>query len=190
MRNEKAFTLVEIMFVITLIAIVASIAVHNFRESRVNSQIKSLAFTLGTALSYAKDEAIMRRSHVTLCPSTDVNAESPECSDNGNWRDGYIVFLDQNGDGKREKEAEKGETLLRVFTSPGSAGSRTTIKDMPDSVTFLPTGFRNAIGTGIGVIKARIGSEIKSGDEIVVDQSNFYFELTIAENGTFKISRK
>ncbi|MDL2286931.1 GspH/FimT family pseudopilin [Desulfococcaceae bacterium OttesenSCG-928-F15] len=178
MRNEKAFTLVEMMFVVVLIAIVASIAVQNFREASLNNEIKSVAFTLGTALGYAKDEAIMRRSFVTLCPSANVNDANATCTSGGDWADGYIVFLDLDNNGVRADA----ETLLRVF--PSMSRDQVTVRNLPDAVTFLPTGFRSG---GSSVIEARIGIATESGEATVVDTSKFHFQLNIAENGTFKI---
>lgn len=188
MRNEKAFTLVEMMFVVVLIAIVASIAVQNFREASLNNEIKSVAFTLGTALGYAKDEAIMRRSFVTLCPSANVNDANATCTSGGDWADGYIVFLDLDGNGLRAGGATSNETLLRVF--PSMSRDQITVKGMPitNSITFRSTGFRQVGNASDRTVQARIGIKTTDGSgNIVVDETKFHFQLNIAENGTFKI---
>lgn len=182
MRNEKAFTLVEIMLVIVLIAIVASIAVQNFREASLNNEIKSVTFTLGTALGYAKDEAVMRRSYVSLCPSANVNDANATCTAGGDWADGYIVFLDLDNNGVRDNAATSAETLLRVF--PSMSRDQVTVRNLPNAITFWPTGFR---GSGSAAIEAHIGIATESGGATVVDASKFHFQLNIAENGTFKI---
>jgi type IV fimbrial biogenesis protein FimT len=57
-------------------------------------------------LALARSEAIKRSSATTLCASTTMT----ECQESREWRDGWIMFWDPNGNGK----LEPGETLLRV----------------------------------------------------------------------------
>jgi type IV fimbrial biogenesis protein FimT len=61
-------------------------------------------------LSLARSEAIKRHSAITLCAST----TSTECRGSRNWHDGWIIFLDLNGNGR----LEPGESILRVQDSP------------------------------------------------------------------------
>jgi len=57
-------------------------------------------------LSLARSEAIKRRSAITLCAS----ATSTACQGYRTWHDGWIMFLDPNGNGG----LEPGESILRV----------------------------------------------------------------------------
>ena len=61
-------------------------------------------------LSLARGEAIKRRSAITLCAS----ATSTACQGSRKWHDGWIMFLDPNGNGG----LEPGESILRVQESP------------------------------------------------------------------------
>ena len=61
-------------------------------------------------LSLARGEAIKRRSAITLCAS----ATSTACQGSRKWHDGWIIFLDSNGNGG----LEPGESILRVQESP------------------------------------------------------------------------
>lgn len=57
-------------------------------------------------LQLARSEAIKRGVQITLCKSSDGTA----CSTVSDWRDGWIVFADADGD----ETVDTGETILRV----------------------------------------------------------------------------
>lgn len=76
------------------------------QDTRITAAVNQLM----TELSLARSEAIKRGSAITLCPS----ATSTECQGSREWRDGWIMFWDPNGNGK----FEPGESLLRVQQAP------------------------------------------------------------------------
>ncbi|MCW7755241.1 GspH/FimT family pseudopilin [Desulfobotulus sp. H1] len=190
MGNPKGFTLVEIVVIIALLGIIAAIATPTFREARNNNHIKTATFTLGTAMSYARNEAITRGTSVTICRSANPNATdsptgtiAPSCSTAAGtgWETGYIVFVDTAGDGIRNA----GEELLRVF--PPSRGniviqgvtSSTPTAAPLNSMTYPPTGFGRDMG---GTITAGLPG---AGG---VDTSKTHFDITIDRNGRFTTS--
>ena len=72
------------------------------------SQVRSLkgSSMTRTDLRYARSTAVTRNLPVSLCPSEDGSS----CSGNPfGWHHGYLVFVDADGNRKREP----GETLLR-----------------------------------------------------------------------------
>jgi len=103
--NKKGFTLLELMVTIFIAGILASMAVPSFTQAISNNRMTTQVNGLLATLNYARSEAIKRSSNITLCKSTN------KTSCGGNWKDGWIVFVDTNNDGA--VTAGGGEDILR-----------------------------------------------------------------------------
>jgi type IV fimbrial biogenesis protein FimT len=79
MRTHDGFTLVELLIVVTLIGILASIAAPSFNETILSQRVKSTSFDLIASLSYARSEAIKRNNSVTIAPV------------GGDWASGWTI---------------------------------------------------------------------------------------------------
>ncbi len=75
-----------------------------------NARLTAGVNQLMAQLSLARSEAIKRHSSITLCASV----TGAECRGSRKWHDGWIIFLDPNGNGR----LEPGESILRVQDSP------------------------------------------------------------------------
>jgi prepilin-type N-terminal cleavage/methylation domain-containing protein len=64
--RSSAFTLIELMIVIALVAIVVSLAGPSFREYILMQRLRSVHAQIGTDLAYARSEAVSRGSFVQL----------------------------------------------------------------------------------------------------------------------------
>jgi prepilin-type N-terminal cleavage/methylation domain-containing protein len=71
--STQGFTIVEMMVTVTLVAIVAGIAVPNFAQFIRNSQLQAKAEELKSFLLLARNEAISNRAQVRLV----FNANTP-----------------------------------------------------------------------------------------------------------------
>lgn len=69
-RAARGFTLIELMVVVALAAIVASIAAPSFRELMVGTRTRSAASALHESLWLARSEAIKRNKPVTFTLTT------------------------------------------------------------------------------------------------------------------------
>ncbi|HET7201962.1 MAG TPA: GspH/FimT family pseudopilin [Steroidobacteraceae bacterium] len=88
--KQGGFTLIELMFTITVLAVLLAIGVPSFREFTQASRMATATNNLIADLNYARTEAIKRRQPVTLCRSTDgTNCATAA----GAFRE-WIVFLD------------------------------------------------------------------------------------------------
>lgn len=183
MNNTKGFTLIEVIVIMALIAIIVSIATPTFREVRGNNQKKTAVFTLGTALSYARNEAITRGTPITLCRSANPNATdssvapvAPTCSTTAGkgWETGYIVFVDTSRNGIRDA----GEALVRSFSGPKG---NLLILGGPNNIRYLPTGMTT--GTPAGTFT--IGSP--NNDDTAVDTNQIHYAIALTANGSFTI---
>ena len=115
MRKHKGITLVELLVVITIAGILASMAVPSFRSMLVRRAATSAASDLASDFRFARSEAIKRSSFVSVCRSTDGAA----CAAAGDWNVGWIVYLDRNGN----QSADSGDDVLKVHGAPSSISS-------------------------------------------------------------------
>jgi type IV fimbrial biogenesis protein FimT len=82
----QGFTLIELVVTISIVAILASLAVPAFNEAMLGSKLTSLANNFVASAQLARSEAIKRNAAATLCASSDGST----CT--GAWEDGWIVL--------------------------------------------------------------------------------------------------
>ena len=68
--RQQGFTLIEALIVVALVGVLLTIAVPSFVSFTANQRVKSASFELYAALSFARSEAIKRRSEVTVRPAS------------------------------------------------------------------------------------------------------------------------
>lgn len=119
------FTLIELMVTLAVVAILALIAVPNFRPTIQNSRIVGLTNDLLSDINYARTEALKRAANVGICMSTSGTA-----CDGGSWQSGRIVFADVNNDGA----FNPGDIVLRVRERLDN--NTLTSANMPNPIIF------------------------------------------------------
>jgi len=90
----NGFTLVELIIVVVIAAILATIAVPSFTSLIRDKRQYSAAGQLFGDLHMAKSEAIKRNARVLVCANL-----SGACAATTNWANGWLVCADQNEDG-------------------------------------------------------------------------------------------
>jgi type IV fimbrial biogenesis protein FimT len=111
-KSASGFTLIELMVVLTVLAILASIGVPSFRELIASQRVKDAGSTLQSALLLTRSEALKRNTTIALVPATA-----------GQWNAGWRVT--NPGDG----------TVLFSYEAFGAV----TISG-PASIVFQPSG--------------------------------------------------
>jgi type IV fimbrial biogenesis protein FimT len=124
--RPRGFTLIEVLVVMTVIAIVASIAVPSFSSFVADQRARSAASDLMTAILSARSEAIKRNSNVTITALTAGGATT--------WGAGWLVT------------AADGTQLARKDIDAGRLDS-TTLPAGTTSITFNGAGRMTLAGT-------------------------------------------
>jgi type IV fimbrial biogenesis protein FimT len=95
MHKSKGFTMMELLIVIMIVGILASVGTSSFKYVTTSNRISGEINGLLGDMQFARSQAVKTGSFVTVCPSTNGTS----CAGNSTWTNGWIVFLDLNGNG-------------------------------------------------------------------------------------------
>ena len=150
--SQKGFTRYELMITLTIVGIVMAFGVPNMIAYSQNSRMTGIANDFHGAFHFARSEASRAKTFITVCASDDSMESSPSCS--GDWTDGYLVFLDLDGDVATGVD----ETILRAVPA------------MPEGVSFNVVNaakYFSYAGTGLG--RGKVGDEEALSQVVMCD---------------------
>lgn len=104
-KFNSGVTLVELMIVVAIAALLASIGIPSYREMVVSNKISSVVSDLHSSFLLARSEALKRGTSVTVCKSSAVNGSDPVCDPSASavgWGTGWIIFVDADGSRTRQ----------------------------------------------------------------------------------------
>lgn len=101
-RKEQGFSIVELMTILTIVAIVLAIGIPGFITMIQNQKLTTTANALFAAVNLTRSEAIHRGTRVDLVPA----------GDGSSWQNGWVVFVDENND----QHPDADETI--IFSHP------------------------------------------------------------------------
>lgn len=129
---QRGMTLLEAMITLVIIAVLLAVAtpgmVNMMRDLRRDTVLSDLV----ADFSQSRSGAVQRGQRVVICPSI-----VGSCAGVGAWHQGWIAFVDSNGDG----ELDAMDTLLR---RRGPADNDLTALGSRPRIMYQATGF--AIG--------------------------------------------
>lgn len=146
---QQGVSLLEVMVVLAMIGVVASLAFPDFRNFMNQQRIHHYTASLHGALNFSRFEAMRRGAYVTICRSENAESGNPVCaSSNSNplsntgWASGWIIFVDKNNNGLYDGDGQQRDELLRVQGPLISQASDGSIVPAPQRkfITFNPTG--------------------------------------------------
>lgn len=137
--KQHGFTLLELMIVVVIIAITASVGVPSFRDTIRNQRISTLSNELLTSVSQARAAAIQQNTNVVVCMSKNPDDNPPVCEDTKDWSAGWVVLADSNRDGAFENKLSD----VRI-SHPNMIVKTNGAGQVQFARTGLPVGFNNA----------------------------------------------
>lgn len=108
-KHQNGFTLYELLVTLLIVGIVLSVGVPNMSAFTANSRISTTANDLHSSFQLARSEAARSKANITICASANSMDAEPTC--NGIFDDGWIIFVDLDGD--LQRAIGGGENLLR-----------------------------------------------------------------------------
>jgi type IV fimbrial biogenesis protein FimT len=119
--SNGGFTVLELLVAMGLACLLGLLAMPSLVPVVGANQLSAQVSTFVDDLRFARSEALMRNASVTMCRATDAQAASPICAQAnlpGGWEGGWIIFVDQDGNGTRTPT----EPLLRVQQAFAGSG--------------------------------------------------------------------
>lgn len=136
-KLQSAFTVIELMMVVSILIILLAVAIPSFTENVVNNRLTTIANELVASLSYARSEAIRRGQHVAVRKT------------GTNWENGWQVFVDIDRATNASKNVFNAGTDLQISTVSTLPETYTLRgnNNFENFIRYQPDGTSNNIGS-------------------------------------------
>ena len=162
--RQSGFTLIELLVALAVVAVLVMTGIPSFADLIKNNRVSTQANALMRALQLARSEAVKRGGQVTVCKSANQTA----CITSGNWEQGWIVFVDNDGDGV----IDAGEDIVRVQATLPTSYTVKVGANLDDWVGYLPSGLTKGAGAlGNDTFKICADNNVNYSRHLIVSRS-------------------
>ncbi len=133
------FSALELMFTVSLAAIIVSLGVPSLQQFRQNRAMSAAVSDLHHHLALARSESVQLNVDVVTCPGSLETG----CAGSTDWQNGWIMFLDIDGDHRHDRM----ESIFRY--GPQHAGLVIRATGGRRYLRFTPAGY--APGSNVSI---------------------------------------
>jgi type IV fimbrial biogenesis protein FimT len=113
-QRQGGFTLIELVVSVTILVILAWVAVPSINSAMLGNRLASYANDFVASAQFARSEALKRNAPVILCRSSDGAA----CAADGDWTQGWIVMCRTNSASSNMCDNPAGAEVLLLQRHP------------------------------------------------------------------------
>lgn len=186
--RQSGLTLIELLIVVAIIGIVASMATLSGAETKHRLAVKTLSDEIKSKLVQARMNAVTHGVRVTFCPVEDVVTVTKETACSTDWSRyatasqangvrGWIVFKDNNANGKVD-HLDNIIDKLQFDQSNGPA-----VVDISETALTFPSGMGNLVRFSRKGNLARLGTVT-----IPIKSESYPFRYEVVINASGSIS--
>ncbi|MBT8152171.1 MAG: GspH/FimT family pseudopilin [Gammaproteobacteria bacterium] len=134
--NCLAYSLIELLLSLLIVAVLASFAAPSFKDFIDSARVDAQQEMLRKAIYRTRSSAIYSKKIVSLCPYGESGCGAL-------WEQGMMIFTDANNNGEIDPE----DTLLeRIYFKPGSYRISWRASARKNYLRYSPTGMARAFG--------------------------------------------
>jgi len=164
------FSLIELLIALAILGLLLGLGVPSYYDWIASRELANHAEYLAETLNHARSEAVKHSARVNLCKS----ADGMQCANTGTWSAGWIMFADDNIDGR----IENAESLIRRDGPPGNGITVTANKPLDSYVSY----------TGFGYARLLNGA-LQMGTFVVCKPGQKAIHVVLANSGRVRISK-
>ena len=172
--NSEGFSLVETCMVLLIFALLSSMAILSFNQILMRQEREQSLQNLETAIEYAKQEAISRKTVVSICGSYNQKT----CHSN-NWSSGFIIF-----ENEFSESDPKPNRILHIF--PGVQYGKLYFEQWGRNLNFYPNGRTDNVGTFTYCPKNK---DRREADGLVINKAGHTYRPVLDKNLNLKIKQ-
>lgn len=129
-QQHKGFTLIEIIIVVAILGILASIAAPAFSDLIRSARVRSAKEALNATISQSRVEAIRRGLSVVIVRNDTTNCSASQATAD-DWNCGWKSFVDADGNGAQSATEVTLKTITEIkgagVTHAGASSTKLTI---------------------------------------------------------------
>ncbi len=161
MNKNDGFTLIELLITLAIAGVLLTVATPSFtRMIQNNRQVTQINSLVGT-FNLARSEAVKRGVNVVVCRS----ADRATCASSGGWEQGWLIFVDANGDNAVDTGNPTDEPVLRIWNALDGGNTLTPNNNFTNRVVYQANGFSTTFGTFVLCDDRDKDGDVVDGDD-------------------------